>query len=105
MSRPLIVEPEAEEEIEAAILWYEQLGRDSAGASFTRFRPRSIVFSVSPAPVRRCRTFSRSSRCGGVRSRAFPTTSSTWKTSVAIHLLAVAHDRRRPGYWSGRLAR
>lgn len=104
MSKPLITGPEADEETEQAALWYEQQ-RDGLGQRFLdgvdetldrlRRYPRagapvphvSTDLAVRRAPVKR-----------------FPYHVIYLELVASIHILAVAHDRRRPGYWLGRLA-
>lgn len=105
MSQPLIVEPEAEEELEAAILWYEQhrpgLGRRFLQAVSTALdRVQRFPSAGAPVPHLQQELPVRRSPVKG-----FPYHLVYLETSDAIHLLAFAHDRRRPGYWAGRLAR
>jgi toxin ParE1/3/4 len=95
-------EAEAEEEYRAAARWYDQqaagLGTDfldcidtvlhqisqfpDAGAPVPRVRPG---LPVRRAPVKR-----------------FPYHVVYLKSGSTIRILAVAHDRQRPGYWKQR---
>jgi plasmid stabilization system protein ParE len=103
VTKPLIVEPKAEEELEAAIRWYEQRG-PRLGERFLRAVAATMDWirrfpqagglvpqvgqdlGVRRAPVRR-----------------FPYHVVYLDAPEAMHVLAIAHDRRKPGYWLGRV--
>jgi plasmid stabilization system protein ParE len=95
--------PEASIEIEDAARWYEQRRRglglallaaiDEAVASTLRWpHTGTLVPEVPPElEVRKAAV------------RRFPYHLAYVVTDEEIHVLAVAHDRRRPGYWGGRI--
>jgi plasmid stabilization system protein ParE len=104
VNRAVRFEAEADEEYRAAARWYEErragLGVDfldavnstlllivrfpNGGASVPRL---SAGLAIRRAPVRR-----------------FPYHVIYLVTDAAIRVLAVAHDRRRPGYWQPRIS-
>ena len=88
---------EAYEELGAAYEWYAQRSHRAA-AAFLREVDRGIRLIVeSPdlwphfeGEVRRCVL------------RAYPYSILYRQAGTAIQVIAVAHDRRRPGYWRRR---
>jgi toxin ParE1/3/4 len=74
-------EAEAVDAVDATIDQIAKLPR--AGAPVGRLPPDLLV---RRAPVKR-----------------FPTMWSTWKRKTTIRVLAIAHERRKPGYWKSRL--
>lgn len=81
--KPIRVEPEAKQETEAAVGWYERrrqgLGLELLG---------ELELGVRRAAARR-----------------FPYFIAFIEIRNVIRILAVAHERRRPGYWAARLTR
>jgi toxin ParE1/3/4 len=96
--KPVIVHSEAEAEFRAAISYYEQQ-RPGLGDEFQLAVQRAIE-QVQQSPqalppygeqgVRKCLV------------RRFPYTVFFLELEEAIWVVAVAHQRRRPGYWSAR---
>jgi toxin ParE1/3/4 len=95
--------PEATSELEDAARWYEQqhagLGLafltavDDAVESISRWpRAGAPVAGLEAVGVRR------------VPLSTFPYHVAYLVTEEQIEVLAIAHDRRRPVYWSGRVA-
>jgi toxin ParE1/3/4 len=101
--KPVRVEPEAKQELAAAAAWYEKrregLGLEllaEVDAAFT-----AIARSPSRFPF-----YPRVARELGVRragARRFPYSIAFIELPAVVRVLAVAHERRRPGYWAGRL--
>jgi len=100
--KPIRVEPEAKQELAAAAAWYEQqregLGREllaEVDAVFT-----TIAHSPSRFPL-----YPRVAREIGVRRAAAPTLSTIAFIELpqVVRVIAIAHERRCPGYWVGRL--
>jgi toxin ParE1/3/4 len=97
------VEPEAKQELAAAAAWYE---RRREGLGLELVAEVDAVFAAitwQPEPVsaisaRGTRAWS-SSRC---RS-ALPLSIAFVELPNVVRVLAVAHEKRRPGYWRGRL--
>lgn len=98
----LLVEPEADRELEEAAQRYEEersgLGQrflDSVTSTIDQIRrfPRAgapVPYVPSDLPVRRAPV------------KGFPYHVVYLDTAEAIRVLAFAHYRRRPGYWVGR---
>lgn len=88
MSKPARFEDEADAEYRAAGRWYEErvvgLGIEFFEGALVRRVP--VDLQVRRAPVQR-----------------FPYHVVYLETSSTIRVLAIAHDRRRPGYWKSRL--
>ena len=77
------VEPEAKQELAAAAVWYEQR-REGLG--------RELLAEVDAVLAAIARSPSR-----------FPLAIAFIELPTVVRVLAVAHERRRPGYWVGRL--
>jgi plasmid stabilization system protein ParE len=102
VNKPFRIEPEAAEELDQAVSWYESrrpglghellvavddcldfVGRWPGSGSLVPGLPHEIA--ARRAPVRR-----------------FPYYVVYLETDSAIRILAFAHNRRRPGYWRSR---
>lgn len=102
-SPPIRFEEEADAEYRQAGRWYEER-RSGLGVEF---------FDAVDAAIRRIVEFPhvgvpvpRVSRGLAVRRLAvsrFPYHVVYLDTASALRILAIAHDRRRPGYWKRRL--
>ncbi|MEP7113825.1 MAG: type II toxin-antitoxin system RelE/ParE family toxin [Ilumatobacteraceae bacterium] len=101
MSTPVRFGPEATTELEDAARWYEQrhagLGLsflaavDDVVESIRRWpRAGAVVAGLEALDIRR------------VPISRFPYHVAYLITDEQIHVIAVAHDRRRPMYWGGR---
>jgi plasmid stabilization system protein ParE len=100
MSRRILVEPEAEAELQAAAEWYEAqragLGFEllvQAQASYQR-----IAEGEHGANVPGAQTGARR-----VPVARFPLWIVFIERSEAVVIVAYAHERRRPGYWLTRV--
>ena len=102
MKRPLRIGREAKAELAAAFRWYEEqrlgLGRDfldMVDRALTRIEVDpgvgSRVAAVSDDGIRR------------IPVRRFPFHVVYVTLPDRIQVLAVAHQRRRPGYWNSRV--
>ncbi len=94
--RQIVIDRAAEEELEAAAAWYDDevpgLGQDFLTAVEDTFYlvrrfPRIGVSVPGNRDVRR------------VLVEGFPCAVTYREMDVAIHIIAVAHTKRRPGYW------
>jgi len=101
LSLPIRISEEAEAEMADAARWYEShhtgLGSEyleAVDAAVDRIAENpnvgSMVPGVSDSEIRRRAV------------RRFPYHVVYLELSDRLQILAVAHDRRRPGYWSGR---
>ncbi|MBI3485123.1 MAG: type II toxin-antitoxin system RelE/ParE family toxin [Acidobacteria bacterium] len=97
-SKPYRVHPEAWLEIGAAADWYEQRSAD-ASVGFI-----AAVFdgleSIAQAPQRWPKYLYGTRRF--VLHR-FPFSAVYLDTSDVVNIVAVAHNKRRPGYWKRRV--
>jgi plasmid stabilization system protein ParE len=103
MTKPIRVDGAAKTELQAAARWYEEqregLGHelvaaiDEAIGRVARLGPDSRpVYGVDPElGVRR------------LRAKRFPYAVVFIELPKVIRIIAVMHERRRPGYWKGRL--
>src|SRR5690349_4664619 len=105
MTKRLIVEPAAAEELERGVLWYEH-ERPGKGAELAdeaeRLMNELATAGVKGAVVPGVR------RDLPVRRRLlpnFPYAIIYVETDDALYVLAVAHLKRRPNYWLPRLRR
>ncbi|MGH9603401.1 MAG: type II toxin-antitoxin system RelE/ParE family toxin [Terriglobales bacterium] len=102
MNRPLTIELEASAELEAATLWYESQ-RPGLGAEFLDSLDAALRHIgrwpkagapvpdlADDLPVRR------------VPVGRFPYHVVYLEMAEEIRVVAIAHDRRQPGYWQSR---
>ena len=103
MTRRVRLEPEAEAEIGSSMEWYE---RECAGlgTEFLDEIHQSLDALREPCP--QCGPVPGVSPDLGVRRlivKRFPYAVVFVEEPGAVRVIAVAHARRRPGYWRGRL--
>jgi plasmid stabilization system protein ParE len=103
MKKAVRLEPDAEDELDAAAAWYERqrpgLGQDfidEIARCLTRVTEAPHSFSLLPSARRELEI-----RRAAVHR--FPYAVLFLDQTKAVRVLAVAHQRRRPGYWRGRL--
>ena len=101
--KPIRLEPEAKQELAFAAAWYERQ-RQGLGQELL-----AEVDAVFTAIVRRPNQFPSYPRVAaelGVRraaARRFPYSVAFIELASAIRVVAIAHERRRPGYWAERM--
>lgn len=98
-------EPEAEDELEAAIAWYEArvagLGlRLVLAIDEAVTRLAALPQACSEVPKVKARVVVRRARVAG-----FPYSVAFVELEKELRVIAVAHDKRKPGYWLQRLDR
>lgn len=100
MTSPVPVElhPEAIEEARAARLWYAERS-PSAAAAFVAELDRAVAV-IGEAPARWPRHLGKTRR---FVMRRFPFTVVYRELQDCVEAVAVAHAKRRPGYWKDRL--
>ena len=99
MTRPLVVLPEAEEELFAAMQWYETR-RPGLGMEFIGVVEHALGrIADSPGQFAVWTADSRYRRA--VLDR-FPYVVLFEERPEAVEVVAVAHAKRRPGYWADR---
>ena len=97
------VEPEAKQELAAAAAWYEQR-REGLGLELVA--EVDAVFAAITGNPSRYPPYPRVAPELGVRraaARRFPYSIAFIELPTVVRVLAVAHEKRRPGYWRGRL--
>jgi len=97
-SKPTVrLHPLAEQELHAALRWYEERNELVAQILVIEFEAALDLITESPARwpriSRRCRRF--------VLGR-FPFSIVYMLRGGCIEVIALAHHRRRPGYWGAR---
>jgi toxin ParE1/3/4 len=103
--KPVRVEPEAKQELAAAAVWYDER-RPGLGLELVE-EVDAVLAAIARDPSR----FPLYPRVGpelGVRraaARRFPYSIAFIEHANVVRVLAVAHERRRPDYWVGRLRR
>jgi len=96
-AEPIWLHPEAIREARAARKWYEDLNVDAADAFMAELD--TAIERIEQGP----RTWPP--YLGGTRRyllHRFPFSIVFRETPSRIEIVAVAHGRRRPGYWLGR---
>ncbi|HEV3456441.1 MAG TPA: type II toxin-antitoxin system RelE/ParE family toxin [Thermoanaerobaculia bacterium] len=99
MTKPLLLEPEASRELEDAARWYEER-RSGLGQRFldavASTLDRIVLYPAAGAPVPYV-AIELAVRQAPVNR--FPYHVVYLEMPEELRILAVAHDRRRPGYW------
>jgi toxin ParE1/3/4 len=97
--KPVIVHREAEAELRASIAYYNGQ-RDGLGDEF-RDEVEKGIERIAQSP----RAFSPHGDEGLRRHvlRRFPYSIFYWELDDCIWIAAIAHQRRRPGYWAARI--
>jgi len=101
--KPVRVEPEAKQELAAAAGWYEER-REGLGLELVA--EIDAVFAAIARTPGRFPLYPRVAPELGVRRAAahrFPYSIAFIELGTVVRVLAVAHEKRRPGYWVGRL--
>lgn len=104
-TRRLVVEAGVEAEIERAVEWYEK-HRPELGLELT-CELRSILAELLERPDKTLAAPGIDPALG-VRRRLLPTfpyAVVVLERDDAVHVLAVAHVKKKPNYWLGRLRR
>jgi len=96
-ARPIVFHPEAAEEAEAALTWYRQRSPKAAAGFLAEIE--DAIEAIAANPERWPAFGYRTRRC---LLRRFPFLIVYRELPEAIQVLAVAHGRRRPGYWKQR---
>ena len=100
MSRPTVeFHPEAIEEARAAREWYQ--ARSPAAAEAFVAELDAAIARIVDAPGRFGGYLQGTRRC---LMRRFPYIVVYRQTEARVQVVAVAHGRRRPGYWKARLS-
>jgi hypothetical protein len=92
----LVVDKAAEEELAAAVSWYEKRRIGVGRLPWQQSRQPLSWYSASQTREREASEWEEGCVWRGFRSRWFTENCQT------IYVVAVAHDKRRPGYWKNR---
>lgn len=98
MSRPVYFHPAAVEEAEGALVWYAERSSRAAGR-FLKLLAHTIE-EVSRSP-QRFQPFQSGTR--RVLLQHFPFQVVFRERGDQVEIIAIAHGKRRPGYWRKRL--
>lgn len=102
MTRPVHFEPEAVLELVGAGRWYEEQA-DGLGAEFVAAVDATIeTISNWPNTGALVEGITGEHQVRRAPVDGFPYSMAYAVTEESIQVLAVAHDRRRPAYWTGR---
>ncbi len=102
MSRQVSFEPEASDELEEAALWYE-VQRSGLGLAFLAAVDRAVEhLMIWPDTGTSVPGVPANLSVRQVAVSRFPYHVVYLVASEGLRVLAVAHDRRRPGYWRAR---
>jgi len=101
--KPVRVEPEAKQELAAAAAWYEER-REGLGLELVA-EIDSVLAAISHSPGRFPLYPGVAGELGVRRAaaRRLPYSVAFIELDTVVRVLAVAHEKRRPGYWLGRV--
>lgn len=97
-SKPYHLHPEARDEIEAAYFWYSQRSPDATVGFVTTVNEALDIVTGAP---RRWPAYLHGTRRFILKD--FPFSVVYLENPDDITIVAVAHHKRRPGYWKQRL--
>jgi plasmid stabilization system protein ParE len=103
--KPVRVEPEAKQELAAAAAWYEER-REGLGLELVA--EVDAVFAAIARSPSRFPLYSRVApelRVRRAAARRFPYSIAFIELATVVRVIAIAHERRRPGYGAARLKR
>ena len=103
MSKPLRFDAEAEDELRAAAAWYERQRRGRGGELLAAVADALVAVQEAPAAAPPAPLVPGELGVRRRLTRRFPYAVVFVELPDEIRVVAVAHGRRRPGYWRGRL--
>lgn len=98
MDKQLRFHPEAAEELESAVDWYAERN-PRAGAEFISEVTKALD-TIAESPTRWPKGVADTRR---FLLHKFPFAIIYLEEASVIHVIAVAHGRRKPGYWTHRV--
>jgi hypothetical protein len=101
VSLPYVVRPQAETEIVEAALRYERQRPGLGTAFFAAIRDTMLRAAEAPSSCAQVRGVEMPIRC--LSARRFPYRVVFLHEADLVVFIAVAHKRRRPGYWQDRV--
>lgn len=100
MSRRLVVDEDAEEELAAAYAWYERQ-REGLGNDLMRAVDAAVA-AIGSTPSLAISHVSDELGARRVQVRRYPYSVVYIVTDDEVRIIAFAHGRRRPAYWRDR---
>lgn len=91
-------DPAARDEFDEAFDWYAKRSRDAA-VGFASVVDKTID-AILVAPEQFATTFAG---CRFARTKRYPYLVIFQKSPRGVSVIAIAHSRRRPGYWRSRV--
>lgn len=103
--KPLRFDDEAEEELVAAVEWYEERRRGLGGKLLAKVG--EVILRVRETPLAHPLALDNAPDVLARRAVVprFPYAIVFLELTDETRVLALAHDRRRPGYWHHRVSR
>lgn len=101
---PIELSPEAEAELAAAILWYDNQAEGLGSAFLAEIRASTLLLANMPGAGRAVGMASDGTPIRQYLIPRFPFSLVYLALQHGIHVLAVAHGRRWPGFWKGRIS-
>jgi toxin ParE1/3/4 len=101
--KPVRYEPEAADEYLAAIGWYRARNRATAERFVGRVLEAEVVIREHPPRWSRVEGVPRKLDVRRKLVRGFPFAMVYIELALEIRVIALAHARRRPRYWRGRI--
>jgi plasmid stabilization system protein ParE len=98
------VEPEAEDELAAAVAWYDTQGPGLGDALVAEVDAVLASLRELPAPDVTV-LMVRKPRARRILLSRFPYSVVFLRRGEEIHVVAIAHHKRKPGYWRRRPSR
>ena len=96
---PVIFHPEAQAELDAAVAWYES---QSPGLGLDlQAEVEAAVRMIQQQP--QLHSLYKNTRCRKRILQRFPYNLFYIELADAIWIVAVAHHKRKPDYWTGRI--
>ncbi len=105
MTRTVIIEPEAHEELSRTFAWYEETNPGMGHVFIDAMREAVSGLTTTPDGSTTVPSAPTGHVVRRVLARRFPYAVIFVVKADAVYVVAFAHMKRRPDYWHGRLPR
>ncbi len=105
MTRTIVIEPEAHEDLSRAFAWYEETNPGMGQLFIDAMRKAVSRLATTPDGSTSVPHIPSASMVRRVFARKFPYTVIFVAKANEVHVIAFAHMKRRPDYWHERLPR
>ncbi|MCA9708031.1 MAG: type II toxin-antitoxin system RelE/ParE family toxin [Myxococcales bacterium] len=105
MTRTVLIEPEAHEDLSRAFTWYEETNPGMGQVFIDAMREAVSRLTAAPDGSTTVPEAPGSSMVRRVLAPGFPYAVIFVVKADTVHVVAFAHMKRRPDYWHGRLPR